>query len=206
MCSQTCSSIVVSQDGLQCEYALLVWMRSICSLSHACRLHHIIGLFAIAAGSQQTPCLCRAPQSVCQKTGKKVVTAILEDGRRFEGDILIGADGIWSKVCSKACCQDVLTLLTLVPDYQSFVCSTCWAWLGFNLHLLLSDLKCWLWCGTGAAEADRRLAAKLQPVHLLHGHQRLHAARHRHRRVRRMYFVQAIFSLTTTLGGLAVDL
>jgi 2-polyprenyl-6-methoxyphenol hydroxylase-like FAD-dependent oxidoreductase len=26
------------------------------------------------------------------------VTAILEDGRRFDGDILIGADGIWSKV------------------------------------------------------------------------------------------------------------
>jgi hypothetical protein len=37
-------------------------------------------------------------QSVCQKSGRKVVTAILEDGRRFEGDILIGADGIWSKV------------------------------------------------------------------------------------------------------------
>jgi 2-polyprenyl-6-methoxyphenol hydroxylase-like FAD-dependent oxidoreductase len=42
-------------------------------------------------------------QSVCQKTGKKVVTAILEDGRRFEGDILIGADGIWSKVCARQC-------------------------------------------------------------------------------------------------------
>ncbi len=31
-------------------------------------------------------------------SGQKKVTAILEDGRRFEGDILIGADGIWSKV------------------------------------------------------------------------------------------------------------
>lgn len=31
-------------------------------------------------------------------SGQKVVTAVLEDGRRFEGDILIGADGIWSKV------------------------------------------------------------------------------------------------------------
>lgn len=29
------------------------------------------------------------------------MTAILEDGRRFEGDILIGADGIWSKVCAR---------------------------------------------------------------------------------------------------------
>ena len=44
------------------------------------------------------------PQSVCQKTGKKVVTAILEDGRRFKGDILIGADGIWSKVCARGAC------------------------------------------------------------------------------------------------------
>lgn len=32
--------------------------------------------------------------------GKKTVIAVLEDGRRFEGDILIGADGIWSKVRS----------------------------------------------------------------------------------------------------------
>ncbi len=39
-----------------------------------------------------------ASQHVCTKTGRKVVTAILDDGRRFEGDILIGADGIWSKV------------------------------------------------------------------------------------------------------------
>lgn len=31
-------------------------------------------------------------------SGTKTVWAILEDGRRFEGDILIGADGIWSKV------------------------------------------------------------------------------------------------------------
>ena len=30
--------------------------------------------------------------------GIKRVWAILNDGRRYEGDILIGADGIWSKV------------------------------------------------------------------------------------------------------------
>eukprot|EP00884_Botryococcus_braunii_P011805 jgi/Botrbrau1/20625/Bobra.113_1s0050.1 len=34
-------------------------------------------------------------------SGNKTVWAVLEDGRRFEGDILIGADGIWSKVRRK---------------------------------------------------------------------------------------------------------
>jgi 2-polyprenyl-6-methoxyphenol hydroxylase-like FAD-dependent oxidoreductase len=37
-------------------------------------------------------------ERVDEATGKKVATAILEDGRRFDGDLLIGADGIWSKV------------------------------------------------------------------------------------------------------------
>ncbi len=37
-------------------------------------------------------------QSINPETGRKTVSAILEDGRRFEGDVLIGADGIWSKV------------------------------------------------------------------------------------------------------------
>lgn len=32
------------------------------------------------------------------QTGKKSVTAIAQDGRRFSGDLLVGADGIWSKV------------------------------------------------------------------------------------------------------------
>lgn len=26
------------------------------------------------------------------------VTVILDDGRKFEGDVLVGADGIWSEV------------------------------------------------------------------------------------------------------------
>ena len=33
-------------------------------------------------------------------TGKRRVWAIMGDGRRYEGDVLIGADGIWSKVGS----------------------------------------------------------------------------------------------------------
>ncbi|PSC71770.1 zeaxanthin epoxidase [Micractinium conductrix] len=37
-------------------------------------------------------------QTVDGATGKKIVTAIASDGRRFSGDLLIGADGIWSKV------------------------------------------------------------------------------------------------------------
>ena len=37
-------------------------------------------------------------QTVDEATGKTSAIAILEDGRRVEGDLLIGADGIWSKV------------------------------------------------------------------------------------------------------------
>lgn len=32
------------------------------------------------------------------ETGKKRVWAIMSDGRKYEGDVLVGADGIWSKV------------------------------------------------------------------------------------------------------------
>lgn len=56
-------------------------------------------------------------ESVCQKTGRKIVTAILEDGRRFEGDILIGADGIWSKVRRKLIGESQ-------PNYSQYTCYT----------------------------------------------------------------------------------
>jgi 2-polyprenyl-6-methoxyphenol hydroxylase-like FAD-dependent oxidoreductase len=38
------------------------------------------------------------------------VTAILEDGQRFEGDLLVGADGIWSKVIVRMCCIGLVGL------------------------------------------------------------------------------------------------
>ena len=43
-------------------------------------------------------------QILCQidDLGKKRVWAVMSDGRRYEGDILIGADGIWSKVRPQA--------------------------------------------------------------------------------------------------------
>ncbi|BDA47131.1 Zeaxanthin epoxidase, chloroplastic [Coccomyxa sp. Obi] len=50
-------------------------------------------------------------------SGQKVVTAILEDGRRFEGDILIGADGIWSKVRRKLVGKTQ-------PSYSQYTCYT----------------------------------------------------------------------------------
>jgi 2-polyprenyl-6-methoxyphenol hydroxylase-like FAD-dependent oxidoreductase len=55
-------------------------------------------------------------QSVCQKSGRKVVTAVLEDGRRFEGDILIGADGIWSKVYTASSLTQMLELPMFVSS------------------------------------------------------------------------------------------
>ena len=38
--------------------------------------------------------------------GQKKIAAILDDGREFEGDVLIGADGIWSKVGSMRISDD----------------------------------------------------------------------------------------------------
>ncbi|TKW04673.1 hypothetical protein SEVIR_7G124900v4 [Setaria viridis] len=45
------------------------------------------------------------------------VTAILEDGRRFEGDLLVGADGIWSKVRKKLFGHSE-------PTYSGYTCYT----------------------------------------------------------------------------------
>ena len=42
---------------------------------------------------QSLPCLLQVDEF-----GKRRVWAILESGERYEGDILVGADGIWSKV------------------------------------------------------------------------------------------------------------
>ena len=40
--------------------------------------------------------------------GKKRVWAIMRDGRRFEGDVLMGADGIRSKVVLSPRCSSYL--------------------------------------------------------------------------------------------------
>lgn len=53
------------------------------------------------------------------ESGQKKVTAILEDGRRFEGDILIGADGIWSKVGRPALRMHQPNLLLKCQDCKS---------------------------------------------------------------------------------------
>lgn len=42
-------------------------------------------------------------EEVQDAAGKSVVRVTLEDGRTDSGDLLIGADGIWSKVSTTAC-------------------------------------------------------------------------------------------------------
>ncbi|KAI3936292.1 hypothetical protein MKW92_041488 [Papaver armeniacum] len=75
------------------------------------------------------------------------VTVILEDGRKFEGDILVGADGIWSKVRSKLfgfkeaqyseyTCYSGLT--DYVPPYINTVGYR--VFLGFNQYFAATDV------------------------------------------------------------------
>ena len=75
---------------------------------HCWPLHHFLTQFPLTQCCSHMFCGCYSvrcglscsvpPQTVDESSGKKSVIAVLEDGRRIEGDLLIGADGIWSKV------------------------------------------------------------------------------------------------------------
>ncbi|KAA8515722.1 hypothetical protein F0562_018667 [Nyssa sinensis] len=75
------------------------------------------------------------------------VTVILEDGRQFEGDVLVGADGIWSKVRSKLfgaqeakysnfTCYSGLT--NFIPPYIDTIGYR--TFLGLNQYFVASDV------------------------------------------------------------------
>uniref|UniRef100_A0A5B6YJP3 FAD-binding domain-containing protein n=2 Tax=Davidia involucrata TaxID=16924 RepID=A0A5B6YJP3_DAVIN len=75
------------------------------------------------------------------------VTVILEDGRKFEGDVLVGADGIWSEVRSKLfgaqeakysnyTCYSGLT--NFVPQYIDTIGYR--VFLGLNQYFVASDV------------------------------------------------------------------
>lgn len=75
------------------------------------------------------------------------VTVILDDGRTFEGDVLVGADGIWSKVRSKLfgaqeavysnyTCYSGLT--DFVPPYIDSIGYR--VFLGLNKYFVASDV------------------------------------------------------------------
>lgn len=50
-------------------------------------------------------------------SGREQVTAVCADGRRFSGDVLVGADGIWSKVRTKLVGEGA-------PTYSEYTCYT----------------------------------------------------------------------------------
>lgn len=56
-------------------------------------------------------------EKVDDMSGKKVVSAIADDGRRFQGDMLVGADGIWSKLRNKIVGESTAT-------YSDYTCYT----------------------------------------------------------------------------------
>ncbi|XP_057991631.1 zeaxanthin epoxidase, chloroplastic isoform X2 [Hevea brasiliensis] len=75
------------------------------------------------------------------------VTVILEDGRQYDGDVLVGADGIWSKVRSKLfgkedakysdyTCYSGLT--SFVPPYIDTIGYR--VFLGLNQYFVASDV------------------------------------------------------------------
>ena len=49
--------------------------------------------------------------------GRRQVTAVAKDGQRFTGDLLVGADGIWSKVRDKM-------IGHTDPNYSQYTCYT----------------------------------------------------------------------------------
>ncbi len=61
----------------------------------------MLGVCVVRYGGEdviQGGCHVVAYEEFKDAAGKKRVAAILEDGRRVEGDVLVGTDGIWSKI------------------------------------------------------------------------------------------------------------
>ena len=119
-------------------------------------------------GRKCLPCL---PQ--VDEFGKRRVWAILESGERYEGDILVGADGIWSKVglclarqmrhaasClwdSQACAQRICAPdpKQLCPQMLQSVTTTVWAQL-LCLSCMVARLlvlRCHPRCGCAGPQA-----------------------------------------------------